>query len=116
MINLLIDHGAEVDFESGIEFLTPLYYAAGEGHGEAAALLIDRGADVNHRHDFTLTSGDMELLRMYGDLPLHFAAYYNKTASVRLLLDQGADINIKGRGGNTALHIAALNGLGFSSS
>jgi ankyrin repeat protein len=73
----------------------PLGLAAFFGHPETAALLIERGADVNapSRNDFGVT-------------PLHSACAVRDLATVRLLLERGADPNVPQRSGFTPLDAA----------
>lgn len=75
---------------------TPLVAAAGEGHYEAAQLLLARGADVNRR-------------MKRGQSALMFASYYGHTEMVRMLLTKGADVNADFEG-DTALGWARQKG------
>ena len=68
---------------------TPLIWAAVCNCEEAAAWLIDHGADVNQKTSFGgLTHGQ-------GITALHMAAQYGQMAAVRLLVERGADRSIK---------------------
>jgi ankyrin repeat protein len=67
---VLIASGANVDAANDSSF-TPLHWAAGNGHGDVVALLIDAGADRTRRssdgatpHDLALTKGHAEVARM----------------------------------------------------
>lgn len=110
MTRILLDLGCKVDIESQYDFQTPLYYAVAAGKTNTASLLLERGADINHRHAFTISAEGTELLKMYGDAPIHIVASFNQLETVRFLLDRGADVNLAGKGGDTALHIAARDG------
>ena len=70
-----------------------LVIACENGHREVAAILLDHGADVNHR------------LGWIGP-PIWIASGQCHIAMVRLLVDRGADLNIKWRE-TTPLHVAA---------
>ena len=80
---------------------TPLHLAAYFGQPEAAAFLLDRGAETEARsthralHDVT---------------PLHSAAAGGRTEVALLLLARGADPNAAQPGGWTPLHQAAATG------
>ncbi|MDQ7821266.1 MAG: ankyrin repeat domain-containing protein [Candidatus Eremiobacteraeota bacterium] len=86
---------------------TVLHEAASRGNAEIAELIIAGGADVNARDDNGLT-------------PLHEASSRRNRALVELLLAHGSFINARTEvfderehgmhGGETALHMAALNG------
>lgn len=74
---------------------TPLHHALGYGSPQSVIeLLLAHGADIN-------------AISQFGS-PLHFAV--GQPDKVCLLLSHGADVNVKGRNGNTPLHVAASNG------
>ncbi|HAF13119.1 MAG TPA: hypothetical protein DCK93_10030 [Blastocatellia bacterium] len=74
----------------------PLQEAAARGQADAARLLLDNGAQVNHVADFENT-------------PLNTAASYGHMDVVRILLERGADV-CYGRPGGTAGDIARARG------
>lgn len=78
---------------------TALHLAAFFGRREAAAALLDRGADVNAR----------SRNRKFGreNTPLHAAAANRQTKTAELLLDRGADVNARDGSGFTPLALAA---------
>lgn len=68
---------------------TPLIWAAACDRTEAAAWLLDHGADVNQKATFGgLTHGQ-------GITALHLAAQSGHLAMVKLLLERGADRFVK---------------------
>jgi ankyrin repeat protein len=78
---------------------TALHLAAFFGQEDAAALLVERGADVN------AVARNPELVVT----PLHSAAAGSHATIVKLLLDAGADVNAAQDGGFRPLHSAAQN-------
>ena len=76
--------------------MTPLLFAAREGHLEAATALLDAGADVNQPRE-----GDHTTPLLMASLNGHFDLG-------KYLLDRGADPNRTGENGATALY-AVLN-------
>jgi ankyrin repeat protein len=79
---------------------TALHFVAFfSGDPESAALLLDRGADVN-----AVARNPMRVT------PLHSAAAGRHIAVARLLITRSADVNATQEGGFTALHAAAQNG------
>jgi ankyrin repeat protein len=109
---------------------TPMHAAAGKGHTEIVALLLEHGADANVRdqngqaplHD-AASNGHFQVVRlllakgadvnaeMHDDLtPLHNAARSGNAQIVRLLLDRGADVNAKSADGKTPLNSAESEG------
>ncbi|HEX4792347.1 MAG TPA: ankyrin repeat domain-containing protein [Humisphaera sp.] len=72
---------------------TPLHWAAQEGHTQVAALLLDRGAELNAKN-------------ANGQTPLHLAAFRGHGAVVELLIRAGAAGRIRDKSGRTPLHIA----------
>ncbi len=80
---------------------SPLHLAAYFGRTDAAALLLDRGANIEAR------SSNAALRDV---TPLHSAAAGQQTQVAILLLDRGADPNATQPGGWTPLHQAAASG------
>ncbi len=78
---------------------TALHLAAFFGHEDAAALLLEHGADANA----VARNPEVEVT------PLHSAAAGGHSKLVALLLEHGADPNARQRGGFTPLHAAAQN-------
>jgi hypothetical protein len=85
---------ADVNRPEGDSEWTPLHLAAIAGHADAAALLLDRGADPEARGRFDMT-------------PLHWAALAGQTDVVRLLLARGARVDARNLWAMTPLHEAA---------
>jgi ankyrin repeat protein len=78
---------------------TALHLAAFFGHRELAALLIERGADVNARSRNTRFARE--------NTPLHAAAANRHLAVAELLVERGADVNARDGSGFTPLALAA---------
>ena len=74
-----------------------IHEAAAGGYIETAALLLDRGADVNAKNE-------------RGWTPLHLAVRRGYTETAALLLDRGADVNAQDKDGETPLHWATVLG------
>ena len=93
-IQLLIDHGADVDCTDDTD-RTPLHLASANGCVRAMQRLLLYGADVNKhmRHGWT---------------PLHRASTHGTPEGIRLLFRHGANINEKDGIGWTALHWASF--------
>jgi ankyrin repeat protein len=88
----LLAHGANIDDTSTGE--SALHAAIAERHGELAALIIDKGANVNARNMSLFT-------------PLHFLAVNLRDRKLaELLIRHGADVNAKDQAGHTALEAA----------
>jgi uncharacterized protein len=94
---VLADDGAHVDRHSDDGF-TALHFAAFFGTAEAAAVLIDAGADVS-----SVAANEMKVQ------PLHSAAASRSTSTSRLLLEAGAAPDAQQKDGYTPLHEAALH-------
>jgi len=78
---------------------TPLHLASFFGKGDAARLLLNKGASVRARSTNPMAN-----------TPLHAAAAGHHPALVKLLLDHGANANALQQGGWAPLHSAAQNG------
>jgi ankyrin repeat protein len=96
--------GAEGDVHAwSSDGFMPLHLAAFFGHADAAALLLDRGADTTivSRHQFVKVT------------PLHSAVASEGAAdfaTARVLLERGASPSARAEQGFTPLHSAAANG------
>jgi len=135
----LITIGANVN-ETDDSGMTPLTYAATWGNANAMAILLENGADVNHkdkvgdtalhevcRGDVTENERYIECARVLledkncdvdaknelGATALHVASHGGNTEMIELLCDWGASVTgekAEMRGGYSALHLAAKNG------
>jgi ankyrin repeat protein len=123
MVELLLARGARVDIfaaaalgktdrlreivtqdSGGINTLspdgfTPLALAAFFGHKDAAAVLLEHGADVH-----------MVTKNFLGNMPIHAAAAGSRPDLVALLLEHGADPKARDAHGWAPLSLAAGNG------
>jgi ankyrin repeat protein len=95
LVARLLDDGADINAAG--TFGTALHWAALNGHGEVAALLAARGADLD---------ASSEALGM----PLHAAAQRGHDGVARVLLDRGAAVDPRNRDQFTPLHLAAHYG------
>lgn len=119
VISSLLDNGMAVDTiaENGA---TPLFVAAQNQSYDAAALLIERGADVNYvnskaigatplmiaasRNNIDLTAlmldhgAAIDKVDVNNDPAINWAAYYGYTDMVEFLVSRGASTNITGHG------------------
>jgi ankyrin repeat protein len=98
-VRSIIDARPDVVSARSVDGFTPLHLAAYFGAAEAAAVLADRGADVE-----AVADNDM------GVRPLHSAAAGGHSEIVSLLLERGADADATQQHGWTALHAASERG------
>jgi quinoprotein dehydrogenase-associated probable ABC transporter substrate-binding protein len=130
MVQLLLSHGAKIDFTKESSGLTALAVATQNGKKNAAAALIDAGADVNLAVGagkytplmLAVTAGSDDTAEKLigkganvnaknpgGVTPLMIAAAGNRTDIATRLMKAGADPNAKSEDGRTALTIAEAN-------
>lgn len=101
-VRKLLEAHPEAVSAKNSEGWTPLELAVGLGYTEIAALLIDRGANVNARSFGGLTAS--------GWTPLHLAAFRGHREVAALLIDRGANIGAVDNEGHTALSRAVAKG------
>ncbi len=106
----LLDRGAAVDAANSFG-KTPLFYAIGMGDRRLATLLLDHGADVNHRYKKaaelapdadSFGCGEYHFIRHPERTALMHAAQHADIAMLKLLLARGARLaDVDGAGFNT---------------
>ncbi|XP_004364854.2 hypothetical protein CAOG_01986 [Capsaspora owczarzaki ATCC 30864] len=101
VLELLIEHGVDVNQKDGTIEQTALHYAAASASPVAASAcipaLLRREADVNA----TTCSGQT---------PLHIAARLGRVAAVQALLEYDCNSSLVDASGNTPLHLACMYG------
>ena len=88
--------GTDVNAKDDLTGLTPLFDAVSSGKKEVAALLIDKGADVNGKIAMGFTA-------------LHNAAGNGRYEIIELLIEKGADVNEKNDSGITPLDMSEVS-------
>jgi ankyrin repeat protein len=99
-VRALLDEDPERVHGRSADDFTPLHYAVFFDGADAAALLLERGADAN-------AWAENEQLHV---TPLHSAAAARNVAAVRILVDAGADPTVANRNGHTPLSAAEQHG------
>ncbi len=92
---LLISKGASINATNN--GFTPLHWAADRGHEEVAALLIEKGLNVNAKDENR------------GRTPLHFSAHEGHIEVTDLLIRKEANLNAKTNDGFTPLDSTKQN-------
>lgn len=106
----LIENGLAKVNERGRTGRTPLHYAATGGHKDVAALLIEKGAEINARDTWGLTPLDSACFpgEVVANLGIKKGANVHGSRDVaELLIENGADVNAKNNCLETPLHQAA---------
>jgi ankyrin repeat protein len=96
-IKELLKENPDLVNAKGYNGLTPLHFAANEGHLNAVELLLANKADVNARAD-------------YGSTALYLATFYGHKEVVEMLLAHKADPDVKNNEGWTPLAWAEDHG------
>jgi len=96
LLNLLIDHGADVNTNSQVNGQSPIFYAAGSDNTAILELFLRHGGDVTAKDYFGVT-------------PLHEAAAF-QPATVDILIGAGARVNERDDEGQTPLYWAVERG------
>ena len=124
----LLELDANVNYATLYEGITPLMYAAQNGHLRTVEILIDSGANVNAMpyngisallgaciagHVYVadtliLNGADVNTQNYNGISPLMYAAAFNDTLMVDMLLFYKAKVDLRDEDGNTALHYSAF--------
>eukprot|EP01059_Diplonema_ambulator_P011375 TRINITY_DN21321_c0_g1_i2.p1 TRINITY_DN21321_c0_g1~~TRINITY_DN21321_c0_g1_i2.p1 ORF type:complete len:296 (+),score=69.02 TRINITY_DN21321_c0_g1_i2:520-1407(+) len=131
IVQTMIDYDKDiVHAKGGYAASTPLAEASRQGLPEVVGLLLDNGAEVDHKDKYDTTAlmqaascgkedvikvlqakgADPNLARDDGTVPLHKAACLGYTAIAELLMANGAHVDLRNRGGGTALHWASGRG------
>ena len=107
---------------------TPLILACSKGYINTIKLLLDRGANIEHKDEHGLTplltsiqygqiptllllmnrGGNLEAEDKNGNGAVHWAAYRNQVSMLRVLKALGLDLSKKDSCGRSALHRAAI--------
>lgn len=127
LMQLLVDHGADLKSLSGKDHKNALHWAASEGMTDALELLLKKGMDIEAKSKRGCTplllSADCghpevaEILLNHGanlnarsengGTPLIWAACHNHVEIAKVFLDHGADINEADNFGHSAIFLAA---------
>ena len=95
MVKYLVEHGADVNAESGNKGRgTPLIYAAAGNQIEVVMYLLENNADING------------VTKSQNETALIWAVASGATGVVKVLVEKGADQGIINKNGNTVTDIA----------
>lgn len=98
VVQLLVDHGANLNVQEEVGHSSPLDSAASLGHIAVVEVLLNAGADVKTTRPFGTA--------------LHSAAFSQRADIAALLLRYGADVNAVDANDVTPLHLAAAATIG----
>jgi len=109
---VLLQLGARLDGSVGVlSRETPLSISVRAGLADAVATLISLGSDVNIIVTFCSERLSADAFQLYpGSTVLQSAVFRRNLRIIRQLVDAGADVNRADCSGNTALHLACLDG------
>ena len=89
--------GSDLNIAEPTRQSSPLITAAAMNKIEAAKILIEAGADLNHKN-------------ADGSTALHTAIVFGNSDLARILINSGTDLNLQNNDGSTALHLAVFFG------
>ena len=97
LVEMLIDHGADITSREQENGFTPLHSAVDQRNAETARLLLDRGADIQEK-------------TLNGNSPLHVAFSERNDLKfmmdvIDLLLERGADLQAKNNDNETPVDV-----------
>jgi ankyrin repeat protein len=98
MVQLLLERGADINFQGDVFGNYPLHYAAFYGHYEVVQVLLSRGANV-------------DLQNTFGNTPFHEAVYASRARVVEQFIEHGANDTLKNKHGETPFSIAVKKGV-----
>ena len=126
VVELLLDHHANINAKTVDYNRTPLQFAAEKHYKTVVETLLSHGADVNLQNGLGETplvlgagsraivelllakNADVNLRTKQGYSPLHTAV--REVGIVKMLLAHGADVHAAAQDGNTPLHAAVFAG------
>ncbi len=128
----LVHHGARSEIHNSLDYETPLFVAAKNGHLDSVRVLARSGANVNFESIHHITplftavvrrrldvvkwlveegKADLDIAESIdGRTPLFMACQYGELDYARILVKNGADVNKANKTGTTPLYIAAKKG------
>ncbi|XP_066500141.1 ankyrin repeat and SOCS box protein 6 isoform X2 [Hoplias malabaricus] len=102
MVQLLVQHGANIDKRDRIHESSPLDLASEEADRYSClSMLLDLGADINAKDK----NGKNALLHAFASSD---GLTINNVCNIQLLLERGADVNVATRDGETSLSSLAF--------
>ena len=119
VVELLLEHGADVNARELERGQTALMWAVAQRQTAVARTLIAQGADLHVRskvwYQLENTAGNTNPIGNFrmahgGSTPLLFAARNGDSATTQVLIDGGADVNDTAPSGTSALVVAAHSG------
>ncbi|HBL98726.1 TPA: hypothetical protein DDZ86_03730 [Candidatus Dependentiae bacterium] len=134
IVELLLEHGADVNISEKTMGCTPLYLACQEGYEFIAKRLLESGALVDKSTNdgytpllWAVKAGNKEIVELLlkykanvnivekikGGTPLYLACQNGYEFIVKRLLESGALVNKGANDGSTPLYIACQNGYEF---